>query len=104
MVHVLPTPSVLLLATLSHTDTLNEKAEVMTDHSSYLLHYSKCTWRARGKGGTLKMGRDQWWGDGWQGQGGSGGGGGYRFGVVVGGGDNEQLLVALCFFMLCVVS
>ena len=37
-------------------------------------------------------------------EGGRWGGEGYRVGVGVDGGDNEQLLVALCFFMLCVVS
>ena len=63
------------------------------------------TWRAKEKGGTLEMGRDHWVGTGGQGCSGEAGlSAGCRFGVGVGGGDNEQFLVALCFFMVCVVS
>jgi hypothetical protein len=98
---MLPTSvhAVLLLATLSHTDTLSEKAGVMTVHSSYLLHYLKL------RGGRRRRAAHWKW-EGTNGGGAEAGGerGGISVGVGVGGGDNEQLLVALCFFMLCVVS
>ena len=62
---MLPTPkhAVLLLATLSHTDTLNEEAGVMTVPQFVSVTLLEVTWRAKEKGGTLEMGRDHWLGD-----------------------------------------
>ena len=92
----------LLLATLLHTDTLNEKAGAMTVHSSYLSHYSKLRGGRRRRAAHWKWEGTIGLGDGGQGEG-AVLSVGCRFGVGVGG-DNEQLLVALCFFMLCVVQ